>query len=163
MTKRCNFRYTGDLVLGMHDALFEITGIIAGLTFAIENNRVIVMTGIIASVAASLSMAAANYMAQRTEDNPDAARCAMYTGIMYIGTSAAIIAPFVFIDNRFWALGAMGAIAITIIFLFNLVTRCASTRPFLVRFIEMLSVCTAVSGASFIIGILAKHFLGVDV
>ena len=66
MTKKCNFRYTGDLVLGMHDALVEITGIIAGLTFAIENNRVIVMTGIIASVAASLSMAAANYMAQRT-------------------------------------------------------------------------------------------------
>ena len=163
MTKKCNFKYTGDLVLGMHDALVEITGIIAGLTFAIENNRVIVMTGIIAGVAASLSMTAANYMAHRTEANPDAFRCAMYTGMMYVATSAALIAPFAFIDDRFWALGTMGIIATAIIFLFNLATRCVSTRPFMVRFIEMLSVCAAVSGTSFIIGILAKYFLGVDV
>ena len=69
------------MVLGMHDALVEITGIIAGLTFAVESRRVIVMTGAIAAVAASLSMAAANYMAQRADKKPDAFIC--------LGVSAA--------------------------------------------------------------------------
>ena len=69
MKQKCNFKYTGAMVLGMHDALVELSGIIAGLTFAIETSRIIIMTGAIAAVAASLSMAAANYMAQRADGN----------------------------------------------------------------------------------------------
>jgi len=87
------------MVLGMHDALVELSGIIAGLTFAIETSRIIIMTGAIAAVAASLSMAAANYMAQRADGNRDAAVCAAYTGAMYIGTSAALLLPFCIIGN----------------------------------------------------------------
>lgn len=151
------------MVLGMHDALVEMTGIIAGLAFTIEGRRVIVLTGAIAAVAASLSMAAANYMAQRTDENPDAARCAVFTGIMYILTSAAVIAPFCFISNRGAAVGTMATVAIFIIFLFNLCTRCNSARPFYARFFEMLAVCAGVSVASFAIGMAAKHFLGVTI
>lgn len=163
MHKLCRFKYTGALVLGMHDALVEITGIMAGLAFAIDQKRILVMTGLIAGVAASLSMAAANYMAQRTEQNPDALICALYTGLMYIMTSAAVIAPFCFIDHRFWALGVMGLMAVGIIFVFNWVTSCAGERPFWSRFLEMLIICTGVSVTSFAIGQGAKYFLGVTV
>lgn len=79
------------LVLGMHDALVELSGIIAGLTFAIEDRRIIIMTGAIAAVAASLSMAAANYQAQRADNNPCAGMAAFYTGVMYVATSAMLI------------------------------------------------------------------------
>ncbi len=151
------------MVLGMHDALVEITGILAGLAMAITSARVIVMTGIIASVSASLSMAAANYMAQRTDNNADAHICAMYTGIMYIATSMAIISPFCFVHNRSWALGLMFAIAIGIIFVFNLMIGRRSHRSFWARFGEMMGVCTGVSVVSFAIGQMAKHLLGVSI
>ncbi len=151
------------MVLGMHDALVEITGILAGLAFAIESSRVIIMTGTIAAVAASLSMAAANYMAQRTDKNPDAIRCAIYTGAMYIATSVAIIAPFCVIPNRFWALGAMAVVAVLIILTFNLFISRNDRRMFLPRFAEMLGVCSCVAAASFIIGQAAKYFLGVTI
>lgn len=151
------------MVLGMHDALVEITGIIAGLAFAIESRRAIVMTASIAAVAASLSMAAANYMAERTKNNSGALICALYTGAMYIATSAAVILPFCIIKNHAIAITVMAVIAIAIIFTFNLFIGRDSNRSFGERFCEMLLVCTGVSIASFTIGQLAKYFLGVNI
>lgn len=161
--QKCKFEYAGAMVLGMHDALVEITGILAGLAFAVESDRTIVMTGIIAAVAASLSMAAACYMAERTKDNSKAARCAMHTGIMYIITSTAVIAPFAMVKNRAAALTAMGLIAIGIIFIFNLILHHKNKRTFLERFFEMLFVCAGVSVASFVIGQATKYFLGANI
>lgn len=163
MKKKCGFQYAGAMVLGMHDALVEITGIIAGLAFAVDSRRVIVMTACIAAVAASLSMAAANYMAERTQNNPNAFICALYTGTMYIITSAAIILPFCIIKNHGIAIAAMATIAIGIIFIFNLFIGRTGQRSFGERFFEMLLVCAGVSVASFIIGQLAKYFLGVNI
>ena len=149
------------MVLGMHDALVELSGIIAGMTFAVSGNRLIVMTGIIAAAAASLSMAAANYMAQRADGRADAFVCAMYTGAMYIATSLCLILPFCIIHNRFWALGMMGIVAVAIIFIFNL---CAGgAQSYWRRTLEMLAVCSGVATASFIIGQLARNFLGVNI
>lgn len=163
MNKKCSFKYAGAMVLGMHDALVEITGILAGLAFAVDSRRVIVMTGAIPAVAASLSMAAANYMAERTNKNPHAFICAMYTGAMYVVTSAAVILPFCLIPNRGWALGIMGLIAVGIIFIFNLIIGRDGARSFIERFTEMLAVCVGVSVTSFAIGQAAKFFLGVNI
>ncbi|MBD5389170.1 hypothetical protein HDR63_02855 [bacterium] len=163
MTRQCAFKYTGDMVLGMHDALVEITGILAGLAFAIASTRVILMTGTIAAVSASLSMTAANYMARRTDNNPDALVCAGYTGLMYMITSFAIIAPFGLIHHRGAAVGAMIGVAVAIILIFNAVTRRGATRPFWARAGEMLGVCFGVAMTSFLIGQMAKYFLGISI
>lgn len=157
------YKYTGALVLGMHDALVELTGIIAGLTFTIASNRLIIMTGAIAAAAASLSMAAANYQAQRAEENPYALRAAMYTGLMYVATSATLLFPFAVVPNRFWALAMMGILATLIIFAFNCAIGFTQRRPFMRRFLEMLGICFLVSAASFAIGMAAKHLMGVNI
>ncbi len=156
-------KYTGALVLGMHDALVEISGIIAGLAFAFSDRKVIIMTAAIAAVAASLSMAAANFQAQRAEHNSNALRAALYTGIMYVVTSTILILPFAIIPNRFWALGIMGIMAVLIIFGFNCSIGILTRRPFVQRFLEMLAICVGVSVASFAIGVAAKYFLGVSI
>lgn len=158
-----NYKYTSALVLGMHDALVEISGTIAGLTFAFTDRRVIIMTASIAAIAASLSMAAANYQAQRSEDNPNALRAAIYTGIMYVVTSAILIMPFTVVPDRFWALIIMAIMAILIIFGFNCSIGILTRRPFVPRFLEMLLICAGVSVASFAIGMAAKYFLGVTI
>ncbi len=163
MKKKKCFQYTGALVLGMHDALVELSGIIAGLTFAIEDRRIIIMTGAIAAVAASLSMAAANYQAQRADNNPCAGMAAFYTGVMYVATSAMLIFPFTIIPNRFWALTIMALFAVLIIFGFNCAMGYATRQPFMKRFIEMLTICMGVSIASFAIGLAAKYFMGVNI
>jgi len=64
--------YVGDMVLGLNDALVELTGTLAGLTFVLMNGTLIAMAGIITGVSATLSMVASNYLAQRADNNPKA-------------------------------------------------------------------------------------------
>lgn len=158
-----NNQFTSSLVLGMHDALVEISGTIAGLTFAFTDRKIIIMTASIAAVAASLSMATANYQAQRSEYNPNAFRAALYTGIMYVATSAILILPFAVVPNRFWALGMMAIMAVLIIFGFNCSIGFLTRRPFIPRFLEMLGIYAGVSIASFAIGTAAKYFMGITI
>lgn len=49
-------RYTGSTVLGLNDALMELTGVLAGLTLALRDTKLIVLTGAITGIAAVLSM-----------------------------------------------------------------------------------------------------------
>src|SRR5574344_1766378 len=78
--KNRNFNFASSLVLGMHDALVSLTGLIAGLTFALSDNYSIVMSAIVASVTAGLSMGASNYLANKTNKIPRAWLLGVYTG-----------------------------------------------------------------------------------
>jgi len=60
-------RYIGSMVLGLNDALVELTGALAGLTFALQNTRLIAMAGLITGTAASLSMASSEYLSTKSE------------------------------------------------------------------------------------------------
>ena len=60
-------KFVGSMVLGLNDALVELTGTLAGLTFALKNTRLIALAGLITGIAASLSMAASEYLSSRTE------------------------------------------------------------------------------------------------
>jgi VIT1/CCC1 family predicted Fe2+/Mn2+ transporter len=155
--------YTGAIVLGMHDALVSVTGIAAGLSFALTDSHLIILTAAIASAAASLSMGASSYLAERTNGNSNAIRAGIYTGIAYCITAVLQIIPFGIIANQYWALASSFTIAIAIIFAFNLCAYRLRGRPFIKRFLEMLMICLVVSIVAFAIGLTAKHFLGIDV
>ena len=55
--------YISSIILGLNDALVEITGSLAGFTFAMQNTRIIALSGLITGIAASLSMAFSKYLA----------------------------------------------------------------------------------------------------
>ena len=151
----------GAIVLGMHDALVSLTGMIGGLTFALTERKLIILSAIIASVAAGLSMGASNYLAEKTNDNPFALQAGLTTGMSYLGTCAFLIAPFVLIKNTHVALVVSFGMAIIIIFGCNWCIRNMHKQPFWRHAIEMLIICTGVSIISFIIGELAKYTLGI--
>jgi hypothetical protein len=71
--------YVGSIVLGLNDALVELTGTLAGLTFAFQRGTLVAVSGIITGIAAALSMAASNYLASKAEDDPKAKKAALYT------------------------------------------------------------------------------------
>lgn len=49
-------RFVGSVVLGLNDALVELTGTLAGLSFAFQDNRLLALSGLINGIAASMSM-----------------------------------------------------------------------------------------------------------
>jgi rubrerythrin len=67
MLEEERLEYAGSIVLGLNDALVELTGALAGLTLALQNGRIIAIIGIITGIAASMSMAASGYLASREE------------------------------------------------------------------------------------------------
>jgi Uncharacterized membrane protein len=157
--------YVGAMVLGLNDALVELTGTIAGLTLALQDNRLVALAGIVTGVSATLSMAASNYLAERADGKDDAIKSSVYTGVAYLLTVVVLVLPYLLLpDTMYWGALAMMLVAvILIIFFFNFYVSVAKDQPFWSRFVEMACISLGVAVISFIIGLAAKYFLQVDI
>lgn len=157
-------RFIGSIVLGLNDALVEFTGTIAGLTFALGGAYLVGIAGIIAGVAASLSMASSEYLSTKQESNhKEALMAAGYTGGAYILTIIFMLFPYFLISNIYICLSLMLTIVVFIIFAFNFYISVAKCQKFVRKFIEMVTISLGVAGISFVIGLLVRLFLGVDI
>ena len=157
-------QYVGSMVLGLNDALVELTGSLAGFAFALQNTRLIALSGLIVGISATFSMASSEFLAARSEGRTDALKSCSYTGIAYLLTVIALITPYlIFPGTQFIpALICMLAVVILIIAGFTYYTSVAQDQPFGSRFLEMALISVSVAVLSFVVGILAKKFLGVD-
>ncbi|MBR2847775.1 MAG: VIT1/CCC1 transporter family protein [Clostridia bacterium] len=158
-------QYVGSMVLGMNDALVELAGSLAGFTFALQNTKLIALSGLIIGISATFSMASSEFLAARSEGRSDAFKSCTYTGIAYLITVVLLILPYLLFGSAQYimALVAMLAIVILIIAGFTYYTSVAQGEKFGSRFAEMALISIGVSVVSFFVGILAKHFLGVDI
>ena len=157
-------QYVGSMVLGLNDALVELTGSLAGFAFALQNTRLIALSGLIVGISATFSMASSEFLAARSEGRSDALKSCSYTGIAYLLTVVALIAPYLIfpVGQYIPALVCMLAVVIAIIAGFTYYTSVAQDQPFKSRFLEMAGISVTVAVLSFVVGILAKQFLGID-
>ena len=157
-------QYVGSMVLGLNDALVELTGSLAGFTFAMQNTRLIALSGLIIGISATFSMASSEFLAARSEGRDDALKSCTYTGMAYLVTVVLLILPYLLLGNEMYlvALACMLGVVILIIAGFTYYTSIALDQPFKSRFLEMAGISVSVAVLSFIVGILAKQFLGVD-
>lgn len=157
--------YVGSIVLGLNDALVELTGALAGFTFAFQNTNLIAVTGLITGISASFSMAASEYLStvHETGERSTALKSAMYTGIAYVLTVAVLVFPYLLLANPFVSLGTCLAAAVVIILVFNFYVSVAKDTGFKRRFWEMVLISLGVSGISFLIGILVKSVFNIDI
>jgi VIT1/CCC1 family predicted Fe2+/Mn2+ transporter len=109
-------------------------------------------------------MASSEFLAARSEGRSDALKACSYTGIAYLLTVIALIAPYLLfsVTQFIPALLCMLAVVVFIIAGFTYYTSVAQDQPFWKRFAEMAGISISVAVVSFVVGILAKQFLGVD-
>ena len=159
-----SLQYVGSMVLGLNDALVELTGSLAGFTFAMQNTKLIALSGLIIGISATFSMASSEFLAARSEGRTDALKSCAYTGVAYLVTVILLIAPYLIFGNEQYmlALFCMLGVVILIIAAFTYYTSVAQGEPFGSRFWEMAIISVSVAVISFGVGILAKKFLGVD-
>ena len=156
-------KYTGSVVLGLNDALVELMGVLAGLTFALQDSRFVALTGIITGFAAALSMAASEYLSTKAEPgakNP--LKAAFYTGMAYIMTVVVLITPYLVIPSLYAALATAFIASICIIAFFNFYVSVAKGVPFKDRFMEMAALSVGVAVLSFLAGMVVRVVFGVD-
>lgn len=158
-------QYVGSMVLGLNDALVELAGSLAGFTFALQNSRMVALSGLIVGISATFSMASSEFLAAKSEGRSDALKSCSYTGIAYLITVILLILPYLLFDPQQYiaALICMLLIIVAIIAGFTYYTSVAKDQPFKSRFWEMALISIGVAIISFGVGLLAKKFLGVDI
>lgn len=156
--------YVGAMVLGMNDAVVEITGTLAGLTLAMQNTRLIALSGLITGIAATLSMAASEYLAAKSDGRPDAKRACAYTGSAYALTVVLLLLPYLLMPDKLYllAMAVMLAVVVLILAAFNFYTAVAQDLPFKKRFAQMCAISLGVAALSFFLGLFCKIVLGVE-
>ena len=144
--------YLSSIILGLSDALVELTGALAGLTFAFQELRIVALAGLVTGISASFSMAASEFLATKEEkSNRSPIKAALFTGSAYIITVFLLVIPYLLLsDNSEIILGLephIQALIITfvigllIIALFNFYVSVAQDKSFNRRFIEMVIIC----------------------
>ena len=160
-----SLQYVGSMVLGLSDALVELTGSLAGFTLALQNTRLIALSGLIVGISATFSMASSEFLSARSEGRTDAFKSCSYTGTAYLLTVVMLVLPYLLFGTQQYiaALVCMLAVVVLIIAGFTYYTSVAQDQSFGKRFVEMAGISIAVAVISFFVGILAKQFLGVDI
>ena len=167
-------RYSGSVVLGMSDALVELTGALAGLTFALQSLNLVALAGLVTGIAAAFSMGASEYLSSRAEKkNESAVRAAFFTWISYLITVLLLVSPYLLLtaespdfhglEPHVQALLYTFAIGLLIVAVFNFYVSVVEEVSFSSRFMEMAGILGVVSLISYGIGILLRGMLGVEV
>lgn len=158
-------RYIGSIVLGLNDALVEISGSLAGFTLAYRNTRMTALAGLITGIAATFSMAASEFLSARADGNEDAKKSCLYTGAAYLITVALLVLPYLLLNETAYipAMVIMLVTVLLIIAFFSYYISVAKNISFKSRFFEMAGISIGVAALSFVIGLLVKQLLGIDI
>jgi len=164
MIREEKLEYIGSIVLGLNDALVEILGTLAGLTFALQNTKLVALAGIIAGIAGALSMSSSEYLSNKSEGNSDGAlKSAFFTGIAYLVAVIFLVVPYLIFPSPFVALIVAVIDSILVVFFYSYYISVANDQPFRKRFAEMVVLSTVVGLISFGLGYLVRILFGIDV
>jgi VIT1/CCC1 family predicted Fe2+/Mn2+ transporter len=156
-------RYVGSMVLGLNDALVGLTGALVGFTLAFQDTRLIAMAGFITGIAASLSMAASEYLSTKSEGSSrDPFKASAYTGSAYVMTGLFLIFPYVIFANCYFCLALTLFNAIIVILIFTFYVSLAKDIPFWKRFSEMAIISIGIATLTSFIGFFVRMFLKID-
>ena len=161
--KENRVKYMSFIVLGLADAVVEISGIHAGSLGIYGQTELAGLAGIIAGMAASIAMASAAY-AQAKQGFEGAAKwSAIYTGVSYMFTAVLLAAPYFLLRDMGGALGTSIAIGIVLVAAMTFYDTVISGRHFLRQFGEIAGIILAASFALFIIGAVVGQFLHIRI
>jgi VIT1/CCC1 family predicted Fe2+/Mn2+ transporter len=154
--------YIGSMVLGLNDALVELTGVLAGLSLTLQTTKLIGTAGLITGVASALSMASSEYLSQKSEKGSKSPRKAsFYTGFVYLLTVLLLVAPYFIFNNYLMSLGVTLFDAVLVVFVFTFFISVVQELRYRTKVAQTIAISFGVAGISFVVGLLVKMFLNV--
>jgi VIT1/CCC1 family predicted Fe2+/Mn2+ transporter len=156
--------YAADIVRGLNVALVELTGTLAGLTLALPESGLIILTGLIAGAAMVLSVASTEYLGAKSgTGGRSPLKAVLYGSAANIITFILLLFPYFIFTNVYIALGLMIFNAILVVFLFSFYISVAREISFRRRFAEMALASFGVAALAFLIGYLARTLLHINI
>lgn len=158
-----SIRYISFVVLGLADALVEITGIHAGSLGIYNSTEISGLAGVVAGGAASLAMASAAYAQAKQGFQGSARISAVYTGVSYFVTAVVLASPYFLTKVQIEALAVSLTLAVVIVTLTTYYSSIISGRPFTRDFIEIVLIIFGVTVALFLFGYLIRNLTGITI
>ncbi len=155
-------RYMSFVVLGLADAIVEITGVHAGFLGVTDNTIMAGIAGLVVGFSAAISMASAAYLQAKQEvGKRSPTTSAMATGLAYIGAVVALALPYFLIHHMFKAFSISLSIGVVLIATFNYYSSIVLEKKFLREFVESTGLMLATAFASYFFGDALGRFFGI--
>ncbi|MCS7297734.1 MAG: rubrerythrin family protein [Bacteroidia bacterium] len=150
-------RYLGFIVLGLSDAIIEVTGVHAGFLGLSYRPLTAGIAGLIVGFAASISMASAAYLQAKQNTTLSSVRSAIYTGGSYLSAVVLLAMPYFTFSKMLLAFAGSVILALILIGGFTYYNSVIFNRPFRKEAVESTAVLTATSLLSYGFGELLRY------
>ncbi len=152
-------KYMSFIVLGLADAVVEISGIHAGSLGIYNKTELAGLAGVIAGMAASIAMASAAYAQAKQGFEGSAKWSAIYTGVSYMFTAIFLALPYFLTGSMFTALGVSLFVGVILVAMMTYYDTVISARKFRRQFAEIAGIIFAASLILFVVGTLIRELL----
>jgi VIT1/CCC1 family predicted Fe2+/Mn2+ transporter len=145
-------KYMGALVLGLADAIIEITGAHAGALGTTNSTTVAGVIGLIVGVGAAISMASASYLQTKHEVGRSPAVAAFVTGVGYIFAVALMSLPYFLTHDIYLAFAASIAVGVLLTFVLTFQAAVYAERDFKFEFLQTVGLLLGTAFLTYMIG-----------
>lgn len=153
-------RQLGSIALGVSDAIIELTGVLAGFAGYAGSPVQVASAGLIVGASAALSMAAAAYSQARHERGKSPPVAAAFTGLFYILTVLALVAPLLLGVPTSLGVALSLVCALLILAVFSFYSAVLMERAFLREYLENTAVIMLVSLIGYTVGYAVRGLQG---
>jgi VIT1/CCC1 family predicted Fe2+/Mn2+ transporter len=154
-------KYMSALVLGMADAIIEITGTHAGSLGTTSSTIITGAVGLVVGTSAAISMASASYLQTKHEVGKSPRVAALVTGFGYIVATALMSLPFFLIDNIFAAFAVSIVVSVLLALLFTFQGSVYTGTDFRRGFVQTVGLLLGVAVLAYILGDVLSAALGI--
>lgn len=155
--------YISFVILGLADAIVEISGIHAGSLGIYDSTRLTGFAGIIAGAAASLAMASAAYAQAKQGFKGSASVSAAFTGISYFASAIVLATPYFLTDNMILAVSSSITFAVIILAVTNYYNAVITEKSFIRDFAEMVGITFGATIVLFLLGQFIRSIFGITI
>ena len=156
-------KYMSFVILGLADAIVEISGIHAGSLGIYNSTKLTGLAGIVAGAAASISMASAAYAQAKQSFDGSAKVSALVTGGSYFVNAVLLAAPYFLTSDPMLALSASLSLAVVVLAFTSYYNSIISGSNFVRDFVELTSVTVGATVALLILGQAVRIHFGITV
>jgi len=156
-------KYISFVILGLADAIVEISGIHAGSLGIYHSTKITGLAGIVAGASASIAMASAAYAQAKQGFQGSPTVSALFTGGSYFIKAIVLAAPYFFTQSQAVAIATSITLAILIIAFVSYYNSIVSNSHFLRDFSELAGIMLGASAALFLFGLLIRSVFGITI
>ncbi|MEM1598458.1 MAG: VIT1/CCC1 family protein [Pyrobaculum sp.] len=155
-------KYMGALVLGLADAIIEITGAHAGALGTTNSTIVAGVIGLIVGIGASISMASASFLQTKHEVGKSPTVAALVTGVGYMVAVALMSLPYFLTHDIYHAFAASIAVGVVLTFVLTFQAAVYAEKDFKFEFLQTVGLLLGTALLTYLAGRWLGALFGIE-